>query len=283
MEIKRVGVVGMGTMGSQIGIVCASGGFQTTMVDVSKEVIEKAWISIRNFFDKQVKKGKISQGDAERILSLITTDTDLDRAVSGADLVIEAIFEEIQVKKEIFKKLDAVCPRETILASNTSTLSISELGAVTGRPEKCVGTHFLIPAALTPLVELVRSFETSDDTHHTVIDFLTRCGKETVTVADSPGFVINRLYLPMVNEAFFALETSLAAAEDIDRSCVRGLGFPLGPLAAADAFGLDILLASMKTLHEELGEKYRPAPLLVKLVKAGRLGRKSGRGVYDYR
>ena len=282
MEIKRVGIVGMGTMGSQIGIVCASGGFQTTMVDVSKELIGKAWSSIRNFFDKQVKKGKISQGDAERILSLIITDTDLDRALSGVDLVIEAIFEEIQVKKEIFKKLDALCPRETILASNTSTLSISELGAVTGRPDKCIGTHFLIPAALTPLVELVRSFETSDDTHHTVIDFLTRCSKETVTVADSPGFVINRLYLPMVNEAFYVLETSLAAAEEIDRSCVRGLGFPLGPLAAADAFGLDILLASMKTLHEELGEKYRPAPLLVKLVKAGRLGRKSGRGVYDY-
>jgi 3-hydroxybutyryl-CoA dehydrogenase len=283
MEIKRVGIVGMGTMGSQIGIVCASGGFQTTMVDVSKELIGKAWSSIRDFFDKQVKKGKISQGDAERILSLIITDTDLDRALSGVDLVIEAVFEEIQVKKEIFKKLDALCPRETILASNTSTLSISELGAVTGRPDKCIGTHFLIPAALTPLVELIRSFETSDDTHHTVIDFLTRCGKETVTVADSPGFVINRLYLPMVNEAFFVLETSLAAAEEIDRSCVRGLGFPLGPLAAADAFGLDILLASMRTLHEELGEKYRPAPLLVKLVKAGRLGRKSGRGVYDYR
>jgi 3-hydroxybutyryl-CoA dehydrogenase len=283
MEIKRVGIVGMGTMGCQIGIVCASGGFQTMMVDVSKERIEKAWISIRNFFKKQVEKGKISQEDAEKTLSLITADTDLDRGLSGVDLVIEAIFEEIQVKKEIFKKLDAICPQETILASNTSTLSISELGAVTGRPEKCIGTHFLIPAALTPLVELVRSFETSDDTHHAVMDFLTRCGKETVTVADSPGFVINRLYLPMVNEAFFVLETSLAGAEEIDRCCVRGLGFPLGPLAAADAFGLDILLASMKTLHEELGEKYRPAPLLVKLVKAGRLGRKSGRGVYDYR
>jgi 3-hydroxybutyryl-CoA dehydrogenase len=141
----------------------------------------------------------------------------------------------------------------------------------------------LIPAALTPLVELVRGLETSDETHRTIIDFLTKCGKETVTVVDSPGFVINRLYLPMVNEAFYVLETSLASAQEIDRSCVRGLGFPLGPLAAADAFGLDILLRCMGTFHKELGEKYRPAPLLVKLVKAGRLGRKSGRGVYDYR
>jgi 3-hydroxybutyryl-CoA dehydrogenase len=170
-----------------------------------------------------VKKGKISQEDAERTLFLITTDTDLDQALSGVDLVIEAIFEEIQVKKEIFEKLDTICPQETILASNTSTLSISELGTVTGRPEKCIGTHFLIPAALTPLVEVVRSLETSDQTHHMAIDFLTRCGKETITVADSPGFVINRLYLPMVNEAFFALESSLASAEEIDRSCVRGL------------------------------------------------------------
>ena len=186
------------------------------------------------------------------------------------------------MKKEVFKRLDAICPRETILSSNTSTLSISELGAATKRPERCIGTHFLIPAALTPLVEVVRSLETSDQTHHMTVDFLTRCGKETVTVADSPGFVINRLYLPMVNEAFFALESSLASAEEIDRSCVRGLGFPLGPLAAADAFGLDILLACMKTFERELGEKYRPAPLLVKLVNAGHLGRKSGQGVFDY-
>ena len=178
--------------------------------------------------------------------------------------------------------MDEASPQEAILASNTSTLWIAEIAAATGRPDKCIGTHFLIPAALTPLVEVVRGPETSDETHEAVIHFLEKCGKDTVTVADSPGFVINRLYLPLVNEAFFALETGLASAEEIDKSCTKGLGFPLGPLAAADAFGLDILLACMNTFHRELGDKYRPAPLLVKLVKAGHLGRKTGRGVYAY-
>ncbi|MGA8831599.1 MAG: 3-hydroxyacyl-CoA dehydrogenase family protein [Desulfomonilaceae bacterium] len=168
-------------------------------------------------------------------------------------------------------------------ASNTSTLWITEISSATMRPEKCIGAHFLIPAALTPLVEVVRGVQTSDCTHDMIVDFLKKCGKQTVTVTDSPGFLINRLYLPMVNEAFFALETGLAAPEEIDRACVLGLGLPLGPLAAADAFGLDILLACMNTFHRELGDKYRPAPLLAKLVKAGHLGKKTGRGVYDYR
>jgi len=283
MDIKKVGVVGMGTMGSQIGIVCARGGFQTTMVDLSEELIKRGLSAIKSFLNSQVKKGRMKNEEMDQVLPLISTTTDLTGALSDVELVIEAAFEDIDVKKELFKKIDGICPKETILGSNTSTLSITEMGAVTARPEKCIGTHFLIPAALTPLVELVRGFETSDDTHKTAVDFLTKCGKETVTVADSPGFVINRLYLPLVNEAFYALESSLASAEEIDRCCVRGLGFPLGPLSAADAFGLDILLNSMRTFYEELGDKYRPAPLLVKLVKAGHLGRKSGRGVYDYR
>ncbi len=283
MEIKKVAVVGMGTMGTQIGIVSARGGFETVIVDLSEELIKKGLSSMRSFLMGQVKKGKMENEEMDKVFSRIRTTTDLARALSDASLVIEAVFENIGVKRTLFRKMDGICSKESIFSSNTSTLSITEMGAVTSRPERCIGTHFLIPAALTPLVEVVRGLETSDETHQAVINFVTRCGKETVTVSDSPGFVINRLYLPMVNEAFYALESSLASAEEIDRCCVRGLSFPLGPLAAADAFGLDILLGCMETFHKELGEKYRPAPLLVKLVKAGRLGRKSGRGVYDYR
>ena len=283
MDIRKVCVVGIGTMGSQIGILCAKAGYETWMVEKTPELVEEGLKRIRSFTQKQVDKGKMDKEIEDRILSLIKTTVDLSEAVADADLVIEAVFEDIELKKDLFRKIDKLCPKKTIFSSNTSTLWITEMAAATSRPDRFIGTHFLIPAALTPLVEVIRGLDTSDETYTTIIEFLKSLGKDTVTVSDSPGFVINRLYLPMVNEAFIALDEGLASAEEIDRCCTKGLGLPLGPLAAADAFGLDILLSCMKTFHRELGEKYRPAPLLVKLVKAGRLGRKTGRGVYDYR
>ncbi|MBW2051336.1 MAG: 3-hydroxybutyryl-CoA dehydrogenase [Deltaproteobacteria bacterium] len=282
MKIKKVGVIGMGTMGGQIGVVCARGGYETVMVDVSARQVEKGMERIQSFLQSQQKKGRMDEKSVDEISSRISGGTDLEESLADVDLVIEAVFEDMELKKEVFKKMDEVVSEATLLASNTSTLWITEIAAATKRPEKCIGAHFLIPAALTPLVEVVRGAVTSDDTHQRVISFLESCGKETVTVADSPGFVINRLYLPMINEAFSILENGLSTAEEIDKSCTRGLGFPLGPLAAADASGLDIILACIQTLHHELGEKYRPSPLMVKLVKAGHLGRKTGQGVYTY-
>lgn len=281
MEIKQVGVVGMGTMGHQIGLVFARAGFKTVMGDQSADRVEEGLQQIKKFLSKGVEKGKLTSDEMNSILARIKTTASLSD-FSEVDLVVEAVFEDITAKKNLFSQLDKLCPSHTILATNTSTLSITEIASATKRPDRCIGAHFLIPASLTPLVEITRGVKTSDETHQQVESFLKACGKETVTVNDSPGFVINRLYIPFLNEAFFLLEKGTASAEEIDLACVKGLGHPLGPLAASDASGLDVVLSCVESLNRQLGDKYKPAPLLVELVRKGELGRKTGKGVYRY-
>ena len=282
MKIENVCVIGMGTMGSQIGIVCAKGGYRTFMVEKDEAVLEKGMAGISKFLGYMEKKGKIAPGEGKIISERIEATTDQKTAFSEADLFIEAVYENVAVKKEVFKAMSEHAKENAILASNTSTLSVTEIAAVTARPQNCIGTHFLIPAALTPLVELVRAVHTSDETHERTVEFIKSCGKDTVTSADGAGFIINRLYVPFVNEAFCLLQENVATAEEIDKACQLGLGLPLGPLSAADAGGLDTVLACAESMHQQLGDKYRPSPLLVQLVKGGLLGRKVGRGVYDY-
>ena len=279
--MKTIAVVGSGTMGSQIGLVFLAGGFTTILYDISQERIDWGMENIGKLLDRRVQKGKLEKSEVEGMTARLSTTTSIND-LKNAELIVEAVFEDIEIKNKLFKDLDLTCAEATILATNTSTLSISEIAAATKRPDRCIGTHFLIPASLTPLVEISRGLDTSAETHAAVVEVLKKCGKETITVEDSPAFVINRLYIPLLNEAFYCLQEGIASAEEIDRACVRGLGFPLGPLSASDASGLDIVLDCIESLQEQLGDKYRPAPLLRKLVKAGHLGRKSGRGEYDY-
>lgn len=282
MEIKTVGVVGLGTMGSQIAVVFARAGLTTIVVEAAAPLLEAGLGRIKTFLARQVTKNKMSAAEQDAALANLRPGTDI-KMLADAEYVVEAVFEDMAVKKQTFAALDKVCPPATVLASNTSTLSITELAAATRRPERCLGAHFLIPAALTPIVELVRGLTTTAETIRITTELLKRCGKDVVVTNDFPAFVVNRLYIPLLNEAFFALGEGVASAEEIDKASEKGLGMPLGPLAAADASGLDVILACIETLHRELGDKYRPAPLLVKLVRAGHLGRKAGRGVYEYK
>ncbi len=287
--IERILVVGAGTMGSGIAQAIAEGGRQALLADAIPGAAEKAKGRIAVSLDKAIAKGKITPDVKEAVLGRITALGDFKEIAAGTvvdaavDLVIEAITENAAVKKELFSELDKVLGPQAIFASNTSALSVTELARATSRPERFIGMHFFNPAPIMKLVEIIRGADTAEGTFEAVRVLAEQLGKTPVTVNEAPGFVVNRLLVPMINEAVYALMEGVASAEDIDTAMKLGAGHPMGPLALADMIGLDVCLAIMEALDAEFGDpKYRPCPLLRKMVRAGRLGRKSGRGFFDY-
>ena len=282
MEIKTIGVVGAGTMGQGIAQVAIQNGFRVILRDLEDRILQHARARIEKGLDRLVESGKISEGQkAEMMKMLITTASMSD--VKNADFVVEAASEEFAVKKAIFQELEKICRPNTILATNTSSISITKIGATTKRPEKVIGMHFMNPVHLLQLVEVIRGVETTAETAAATHDLAKRLGKTTVEAKDFPGFLANRILMPMINEAIFALMEGVGTVDAIDNVMQLGMKHPMGPLALADLIGLDVCLAVLRVLHEGMGDpKYRPAPLLVQMVDAGRLGRKSRRGFYNY-
>ncbi|MGD8289205.1 MAG: 3-hydroxybutyryl-CoA dehydrogenase [Gemmatimonadota bacterium] len=283
MSIERIVVVGAGTMGNGIAHVAALHDRDVTLVDVDPEALERALASVEKNLGRQVDKGVIEPDRKPTTLDRISTATDLSAAVTEADLVIEAAPEKAELKYSIFETLDEAAPEATILASNTSSISITEIAARTRRPEQVIGMHFMNPVPVMQLVEVIRGLATSDETTRAVLDLAEALGKTPVEVNDSPGFVSNRVLLPMINEAIFALMEGVAEPEAIDTVMKLGMNHPMGPLMLADLIGLDTCLSILEVLHREIGDdRYRPCPLLRKYVAAGWLGRKTGRGFYTY-
>ena len=281
-DIQTVVVIGAGIMGRGIAHVSASGGFKTILNDISDNLLRRARGRIEEDLKKGVELGKVSPGAMSATLDRLTLETDMTQAAKTADIVIEAVPESIQLKLDVFNRLDRICPPHTILASNTSALSITEMAAATKRPSQFIGMHFFNPVHKMRLVELIRGLETSDETLK-VAEFLARTmGKETVEVKESPGFVTTRINALVGNEAFYMLQEGVASAQDIDKAIKLGLNYPMGPFEMIDLVGLDTRLSILNFLYERLGEKYRPCPLMVKYVKAGRLGKKVAKGVYEY-
>ena len=280
--MKKIGVIGAGTMGTGIAHVSALSGFDVTLVDIEQNLLEHSLTSIKKGLKRQVDKGKISQEEMNTALGRIQTITEM-KSLSSEDIVIEAATENKEVKISIFSELDTFCPEKTILASNTSSISISLIASATNRPEKVIGMHFMNPVPIMKLVEIIRGKLTSDETTKKVKNLVEVLNKIPVECNDSSGFVSNRILMPMINEAVFCLADGVATAEAIDKIMTLGMAHPMGPLTLADLIGLDICLAIMKVLHRDMGDnKYRPCPLLEEMVSAGNLGRKTGRGFYSY-
>jgi 3-hydroxybutyryl-CoA dehydrogenase len=281
-DIKTIGIVGAGQMGRGISQVCATAGYQVLLVDVAEPWLMKALAKIRGGLERAVERGSLTDHQAGAVLALIHPMVQLDR-LRDAQLVIEAIPEDLALKQELFTELNRVCQPQTVLASNTSSISITRLGAASGRPHRVVGLHFMNPAPVMRLVEVVRGLETSEQTLHLAMDLAKRLGKTPVVARDVPGFIVNRVLIPMINEAISALEEGVASAEDIDLAMTTGANHPVGPLALADRIGLDTVLAICEVLYHDLGDpKFRPCPLLRRYVEAGWLGRKTGHGFYTH-
>ena len=282
MAIQTVGIVGAGTMGNGIAQACAVSGINVVMVDISEAAVQKGLATVSGSLDRLIKKEKITAADKDKALSLIKTSTNYDD-LKGAQLVIEAATENYDLKVKILKQLDELLGADVLVATNTSSISITKLGAVTKRADKFIGMHFFNPVPMMALVEIIRGLQTSDATHDAVKALAEALGKSPITVKNAPGFVVNRILVPMINEAFQVLSEGTATAEDIDAGMKLGCNQPIGPLALADMIGLDVCLAVMEVYLEEFGDsKYRPCPLLKEMVAAGRLGRKTGQGVYSY-
>lgn len=280
--MKNIAVIGAGIMGRGIAYVGALGGFQVHLVDLNSETLDQAQRYIEQEMRKSAERGFVDSARVEKALSQIKYTSSLEEASQQADIAIEAVLENIELKIDIFKKLDQHCPAHTILATNTSTMSPTEIASQTSRPEKCVAMHFFNPVHKMKLIEIIRGLETSDETVQIAREVGTRLGKETVEVNEFPGFVTSRMNCLIGNEAMSMLVEGVASAEDIDKALKLGLNHPMGPLELADLVGLDTRLRNMEYLYQTLGEKYRPSPILLKYVKAGRLGKKSGKGFYDY-